>query len=320
MLNNIKDFVEIFKCPDCEEDLVIDGENLKCRKCDRIIPVVNGVAIFLSQKEWKEFFSKSHNFENYTMDSEKLFFQEILEQNDYLKSIEMIDKYTDSEENKKTFAEITGSTGTDDKELERAILEANDKILDKGEVDKAKMILDWPTGPGAFILRMVNKISRDVVVVSSEINLFSIFRLKKYLESKGLADNILFVNNDVIKMPFKDDVFDLVSVFGLTVEVPDSDKALSETYRVMKSGGVIVGSGEIYKEGSESMKLADEMNIGQLCTSERFSQKINKIGFKNIDIEIAYEGYDTDDLPDEERCPLPARGDWFSYVIIKAEK
>ncbi len=320
MLNNVKDFVEIFKCPYCEEDLVVDGENLKCGKCDGIIPVVNGVAIFLSQKEWKEFFSKSHNFENYTMDSEKLFLKEILEQDDYLKSIQMIDKYTDSEENKKTFAEITGSTEIDDKELERAILEANDKILDKGEIDKAKMILDWPTGPGAFIRKMVNKISSDAVIVSSEINLLSIFRLKKYLESKGLAGNILFVNNDVIKMPFKDDIFDLVSVFGLTVEVPDSDKALSETYRVMKSGGAIVGSGEIYKEGSKSMKLADEMNIGQLCTSERFSQKINKIGFKNIDIEIAYEGYDADDLPDEERCPLPVRGDWFSYVIIKAEK
>jgi ubiquinone/menaquinone biosynthesis C-methylase UbiE/uncharacterized protein YbaR (Trm112 family) len=322
MSKDPKEFIEIFKCPDCEGNLIIDGENMKCEKCERIIPVFDDVAVFLSQDEWRDFFGKNFNFENFIWDEEKDFFKEVLEQSDYLKSIEMIDKYTNSEKNKKDFTEMieSSSTGVEDSENEKAILVANDKTVEKGLAGGAKMILDWPTGPGSCIRRIIKKIGKDSTVVSSEINLFSIFRLKKYLDSKGLSDNILFVNNDVIKMPFKNDIFDLVTVFGLTTEVPDSNKALSETYRVMKNNGIIVGNGEIYKEGSASIKIADEGNIGQLATKDRFLEEMHKIGFKDIDIEAAYEGYDTDNLPDEERCPLPARGDWFSYVIVRAKK
>jgi len=322
MSKNPKEFVEIFKCPDCGANLIIDGENMKCERCERIIPIYNDIAIFLSEDEWKQFFGKNFNFENFAWDEEKDFFKEVLAQSDYLKSIEMIDKYTDLEKNKADFAEMidSASTGIEDSENERAILAANDRTVEKSLAGETKMILDWPTGPGSCIRKIIKKIGKDSVVVSSEINLFSIFRLKKYLESKGLSENILFVNNDVIKMPFKNNIFDLVTVFGLTTEVPDSNKALSETYRVMKNDGIIVGNGEIYKEGSVSIKIADEGNIGQLSTKERFLEEMNKTGFKDVEIEAAYEGYDADDLPDEERCPLPARGDWFSYVIVKAKK
>lgn len=319
MSKDPREFIDIFKCPDCESDLIVDGENLQCSKCERVIPIVNGVAIFLSQKDWKDFFGKSYNFENYILDEEKDFIKELLSQESYLESIKIINKHTDSVENKEMFIEMIKSTGVMD-DAQEAVLKANDKTIEKGNISNAKMILDWPTGPGSCIRRMVDKINQDTVIVSSEINLIAIFRLKKFLESKGLDKNILFVNNDVTKMPFKNDIFDLVTVFGLTVEIPDPGHALKETYRVMKNSGILVGNGEMYKDGSESMKLADEMNLGQLCTRERFAKKINEIGFKNIDIESAYEGYDEGGSSDEERCPLPARGDWFSYVIVKAEK
>lgn len=322
MSKNPKEFVEIFKCPDCANKLIVEGENMKCEKCGRVIPVYNGVAIFLSQEEWKEFFGKNFNFDNFTWDEEKDFFKEALEQADYSKSIEMIDKYTDSEKNKKDFAEMidSSSIGIDDPEQEKAVIDANDKMVERGMVHNPKMILDWPTGPGACIRRLIKKAQKDTVIVSSEINLSSIFRLKKYLEAKGLADNIIFVNNDVIKMPFRNEIFDLVTVFGLTVEVPEPDKALGETHRVMKIGGLLLGDGDMYREDSPSLKIADEGNAGQLATEKRFSEKMSELGFKNIEVEVAYEGYDKDDLPDEERCPLPAKGDWFSFVIVKAEK
>ena len=67
----LKQFVEIFKCPNCGDDFIIDGENFKCKKCGRIVLIYTDIVIFLSQDEWKDFFSKKFNFENYILDYEK---------------------------------------------------------------------------------------------------------------------------------------------------------------------------------------------------------------------------------------------------------
>ena len=39
-----------------------------------------------------------------------------------------------------------------------------------------------------------------------------------------------------------------------------------------------------------------------------------------VEYAVTYEGVDTDTLPDEERCPLPARGDWFAHCVVAARK
>jgi len=297
-----------------------DETKLKCKECDEVIPIYNDVVIFLPHNDWKGFFGKNYNFENYTLDEDKNFFKKIASQNDYLEVIRMIDRYTDTENSKKSFIDSIQSRDINDPVQEKAVLEADDLTIEKGRVEEKNLILDWPTGPGTCIRKLVNNISKDSLIVSSEINLLAIFRLKKYLESKDLTGNIIFVNNDVTKMPFRDNIFDLVTVFGLTVEVPNPDLALSETNRVMKKKSLLVGNGEMYNENSESVKIANEMNIGQLATQSRLLGKMRKLGFTNIDIEEHYSGHDTDTLPDKERCPLPAKKDWFAYVVVKAEK
>ena len=324
MSKNPKEFVKIFQCPDCGGELVVTEDGLRCEKCERPFPIYNGVAIFVSQDEWREFFKAQCNLDNYIIDEEREVFERALVQDDYFEAIKIMDEHTGTAENKaltaEKWADYDNIPWIDNEAQQAAVWAGNEKMIALGNVAQAKMILDWPTGPGTCVRKMVNKIGKDAVIVSSEINLLAIFRLKKYLEAKGLANNILFVNNDVAKMPFKDSVFDLVTALGLTTEVPESDKALKETFRIMQDGGIMVGNGDLYHEGSESIKIADEMNLGQIATRERFLEKANAIGFKNIEIETAWEGLDTDDSPDEERCPLPARGDWSAYTIIRAEK
>lgn len=296
-------------------------DGFRCEKCERLFPIYNGVAIFISHEEWREFFKVQCNLDNYIIDEERTIFEKALAQDDYLEAIKMLGEFTETKENKALFTEMQNEgTWLDDEEQQAAVWAGNRRTIELGNVPQAKMILDWPTGPGACIRGMVDKIAKDAVIVSSEINLLIIFRLKKYLESRGLADNILFVNTNVTKMPFKNDVFDLVTAFGLTIEVPDSGKALAETFRVMRSDGIIVGNGDFYREGSESIKIADEMNLGQIAARERFLKAARALGFKNIELETAWEGYDTDDIPDEERCPLPARGDWSAYTVIRMER
>jgi hypothetical protein len=48
---------------------------------------------------------------------------------------------------------------------------------------------------------------------------------------------------------------------------------------------------------------------------------MKNIGFSNIEYEILFEGYDTDlNTPDEDRCPLPARGDWYQQIVASGQK
>lgn len=290
-----------------------------CEKCERLFPIYKGIAIFISNAEWRNFFNKQF-LDYYFSDEWRAIFERALAQDDYLEAIKLLDKYSDDKKWQESWANRLSEPWLENEEQQAAVWAGNKRTIELGNVSEAKMILDWPTGPGECMRGMLDKIAKDAVIVSSEINLLTIFRLKKYLEAMGLADNILFVNNDVTKMPFKNNVFDLVTAFGLTVEVPDPDKALRETFRVMHAGGVMVGNGDFYHEGSESIKIADEMNLGQIATEERFLKTARALGFKNIELETAWEGLDTDDMPDEERCPLPARGDWSAYTVIRAKK
>ena len=79
MSKNPKEFVKIFQCPDCGGELVVTEDGLRCEKCERPFPIYNGVAIFVSQDEWREFFKAQCNLDNYIIDEEREVFERALE-------------------------------------------------------------------------------------------------------------------------------------------------------------------------------------------------------------------------------------------------
>lgn len=64
--------------------------------------------------------------------------------------------------------------------------------------------------------------------------------LKVGEEKTAHMDNIRLVQGDAMALPFDDNTFDYVTIgFGLR-NIPDYSKALSEMYRVLKPGGMVV--------------------------------------------------------------------------------
>ncbi len=132
---------------------------------------------------------------------------------------------------------------------------------------------------------------------------------------------MLFVVADARNMPFKDNVFQSVTAWGGTVEIENADAGFEETFRVLENNGWFGASGEQYKENSPSMRIAEQIGVSSLVTKNKLEAAMKRIGFRNPQHEVLFEGYDIDDnLSDEERCPLPARGDWYQYIVASGQK
>lgn len=61
------------------------------------------------------------------------------------------------------------------------------------------------------------------------------------LAKRRVPWNVKFVQGDVGKLPFEDERFDIVLSLNGFHAFPDKDAAYSETYRVLKKGGVFCG-------------------------------------------------------------------------------
>jgi ubiquinone/menaquinone biosynthesis C-methylase UbiE len=168
---------------------------------------------------------------------------------------------------------------------------------------------------------MVQVTNPDALVVSLDVNLRTLARHRPYYEKLGVADRMVCVVADARNMPFRDDSFDSVTSWGGLVEIENPDVGLRETYRVLRSGGWFGISGDQYREGSPSMEIAERIGMRSLATTSRLESVLASNEYRELTYDVVYEGYDIDlDTPDDMRCPLPARGDWFQIVVGAGRK
>ncbi|MDI6889212.1 MAG: class I SAM-dependent methyltransferase [Methanocellales archaeon] len=109
------------------------------------------------------------------------------------------------------------------------------KIIDKLNIENAKLVLDITTGTGRAA-KILSKRVKDGRVIAVDIskNMLKIARMR----NRG-RDNLRFILCDAAHLPLKGDVFDGVSCMcGMdTVDAPEA--VLSEAVRVLKNKGRI---------------------------------------------------------------------------------
>jgi hypothetical protein len=121
---------------------------------------------------------------------------------------------------------------------------------------------------------------------------------------------------DAKHLCFKNAVFSTVSSFFGFDNVPEVVLALKECARVLCPNGRAYFVSLWYREGSESMKLADEHNVGQIASRGRLKDALAKSGLVLDQVEEVYSGlwpYNPMDL-------LPVEGDEYAHVIVSARK
>jgi SAM-dependent methyltransferase len=121
---------------------------------------------------------------------------------------------------------------------------------------------------------------------------------------------------DAKHLCFKDAVFSTVSSFFGFDNVPETVLALKECGRVLRVGGRVFFASLWYREGSESMRLAEEHKVGQIASEGRLKDVLAKSGLILDRVEEVYSGL----WPRNPMDLLPVEGDEYTHVIVSARK
>ena len=128
--------------------------------------------------------------------------------------------------------------------VERAVeqVELFKEVINKKEnYDlKGKKLLEVGAGVGTFLIVCRNSYNIDAYGVEPSSNEFSSFQsVSQALLSENNLPNDIITNSVAEELPFDDDSFDLIYSTNVLEHVKDPKKVLSESIRVLKSGGYL---------------------------------------------------------------------------------
>lgn len=107
-------------------------------------------------------------------------------------------------------------------------------FLKKLTIQKGMRCLDLCCGTGAVTLSLARK-TNFVVGLDFNFNMLKI--AQKKIKESGLQGRTKLIKGDAMNLPFKNGVFDVVTIaFGLR-NVPDAAKTIAEAFRVLKPNG-----------------------------------------------------------------------------------
>lgn len=171
--------------------------------------------------------------------------------------------------------------------------------------------LDFATGTGMFLRKLVFKIKGDVVALEHDYS--TCRNLQYFLKRIGKHSKVSIVCADARNMPFGDGVFDSISSWhGL--DESRMEEAIKEANRVLKIGGYFVASGIHYLQGSRSFQRAQKHHINFL-TKEKIIRALREAGFRNIEHKVFFKGRWL-----EKGDYLPVFNDQYISYAIRGQK
>ena len=172
-------------------------------------------------------------------------------------------------------------------------------------------VLDVGTGPGRDIKFMYSKgVKRVVGLDNSE----EFIKILKELEEKGDIPKNSFVKGDMLDIPFDNETFDIVRQNASLLHIPITtksemlDKAIQESYRVLKENGILFVS---VKKGKGVQLIDTKEGLGariyQMHTVESITEILEEHHFRILDIiEI-----------EEQR--KESKIDWINVIVKKCK-
>lgn len=188
--------------------------------------------------------------------------------------------------------------------------------VSRSSAESDNTVLDVATGMGTFVLSLLEKCSADSVIVGTDIGERPLRGLMNRSIKGGTYAKLSLLVTDAKHLCFKNAVFSTVSSFFGFDNVPETVLALKESARVLRAGGRLFFSSLWLREGSESMRLAEEHNVCQVGGEGRLKGVLAKSRLALDQVEETYTGlwpYNPMDL-------LPVEGDEYKYVIVSARK
>jgi demethylmenaquinone methyltransferase/2-methoxy-6-polyprenyl-1,4-benzoquinol methylase len=109
--------------------------------------------------------------------------------------------------------------------------------LDHSSIKSGDWVLDVAGGTGDLSIGFSKRVGSKGRVILSDINSSMLSEGRDRLINKGIVGNVSYSLANAEKLPFKDALFDCITIgFGLR-NVTDKDAAIKSMYRLLKPGG-----------------------------------------------------------------------------------
>ena len=186
-----------------------------------------------------------------------------------------------------TYSDVNGTKMIDSyRNMYDILFKTAEKELKKPIEDME--VLDLGTGPGRDIKFMYSKgVKRAVGLDNSE----EFIKILKELEEKGDIPKNSFVKGDMLDIPFDNETFDIVRQNASLLHIPITtkgemlDKAIQESYRVLKENGILFVS---VKKGKGVQLIDTKEGLGariyQMHTVESITKILEEHHFHILDI------------------------------------
>ncbi|SFL95856.1 demethylmenaquinone methyltransferase / 2-methoxy-6-polyprenyl-1,4-benzoquinol methylase [Pelosinus propionicus DSM 13327] len=125
--------------------------------------------------------------------------------------------------------------------------------VNKAYIKTGQSILDVCCGTGKLSIALAEKAGRQGQIVGLDFSETMLQQAKENIRKTPYSQRITLLQGNALHLPFSDQSFDCTTIgFGLR-NVADIAKALSEMYRVTKSGGTVL-SVELSKPSAPMLK------------------------------------------------------------------
>ena len=116
-------------------------------------------------------------------------------------------------------------------------------------------------------------------------------RLADSLRQRMAGTNVTTIEGDATAMPFADGSFSGAVSFTMLHHVPSpalQDRLLAEVYRVLKPGGMFIGTDSRWSRGFQLVHLRDTMVI---VDPDTFGTRLAAVGFTDVSVDAAKRSF-----------------------------
>ena len=158
------------------------------------------------------------------------------------------------------------------------------------KIQSEDVCLDIGCGGGANVRKLLEKspYGRVTGIDYSEISVEKTRKINKAgIESKRCE----ILQGDVMKLPFRDEIFDVITAFETIYFWPDINEAFKQVYRVLKVSGTFMICNESNGENSKEEKWTKIIQGMKIYNSEQIKKSLEDAGFTDIKIHKNKKGW-----------------------------
>lgn len=158
------------------------------------------------------------------------------------------------------------------------------------KIQSEDMCLDIGCGGGANIRKLLEKspYGRVVGIDYSEISVEKSRKINKAgIESKRCE----ILQGDVMKLPFRDKTFDVITAFETIYFWPDISEAFKKVYKILKIGGTFMICNESNGENPKDEKWTKIIQGMKIYNSEQIEKSLENAGFRDVKVDKTKKGW-----------------------------